>query len=188
MGYTHYYYRHEIEHNKELWDKFLADVKKVASKFQLIIVNSVDFATDSGGKQLKSTGKIKIEIGGGMGEGEPPKFTKDTIWFNGVGDDSHETLNIDRDYFPHLKEDGEYKKKQWREEKKIFECTKTAYKPYDLLVTATLTLYKYHFKDKVSIASDGDEEGFLKGVELVNKTLGYTIAAENIIMDEDDDE
>ena len=178
MGYSHYFYKKELKHSNVSWNAFLKDVKKVACRFKLAIPKSVAFITD---KEELIKGDIDIKIGDGMGEGLPPEFDEEHIWFNGVGDDSHETLHICKDDTEKLEGSmSDYYKDMWRCDKHIFGFTKTNRKPYDLLVTATLVLYKHHFKDKVEIRSDDGFDGFKEGLELVNSTLGYKIVKEDI--------
>jgi len=159
MGYTHYFRRSEKAHPQKKWDAFLEDAKRVACRFKLQIPQSIQFITDDD-KVIK--GDINIPIGDGMGEGGPPEYTKDKLWFNGVGENAHETLGIDR-------VSGE-----------DFGFTKTAHKPYDLLVTATLVLYKHHFKDKVDVSGDGGPDGFREGLDLVNETLNLKIEMDDV--------
>ena len=172
MGYTHYYYKNELVHDTEKWNKFLADVQKIASKFQLCGSNSLDFIKDD--VNVKGTGEIKIAIGDGMGDGTAATFNADEICFNGVGPESHETLTINRDDSNILtpsKQMGSYYKDNWEKDKRHFNFTKTAHKPYDLLVTAVLVLYKNHFGDTTSISGDGGVEGFDSARELIKKEL-----------------
>lgn len=61
------------------------------------------------------------------------------IMFNGVGEEGHETFLLE------LKP-------------KNFEFCKTARKPYDLLVCATLLLAEHHAPGVLEISSDGDRE------------------------------
>jgi hypothetical protein len=180
MGYTQYYYRKEIEHPQEVWDKFLADVKTVASKFKLRTSNSLQLIK---GEKLSGSGEVDVTICDGHGEGLMPEFSKEKIWFNGFGDDSHETLVILQDYSPLLKGVDAfytYKQEMWEKEGEIFECCKTAAKPYDILVTATLALYKFHFQDKVKVSGDGDVGGFASGIGLVNRYLDYNLVANEL--------
>jgi len=180
MGYSHSFYKKELTHSKKNWNAFLTDVKKVASRFKLCIPNSVAFITD---KDDLINGDIDIKIGDGMGEGLPPEFDGDHIWFNGVEDESHETLCIDRDHKAKLDDEsnmGDYYREMWESDAEIFGFTKTNRKPYDLLVTATLVLYKHHFKKKVSVKFEDGFAGFQEGLKLVNDTLGYKIVKEDI--------
>lgn len=165
MGYTHYY-SHSKTIPQDKWDAFLIEVKTVACRFKLKIPQSVQFIK---GDDSIIHGDQGIEIGDGMGDGGQPDFTKSSICFNGVGDDAHETLGIDRD-----DTGGQF-------------C-KTAKKPYDLLCTATLVLYKHHFGDNVSVGSDGGPEGFQEGLDLVNDTLKTNIRLQDIYpSDEEED-
>jgi len=180
MGYTHYFNRKELTHDKDQWNSFLKDVKKVACRFKLCIPKSIQFITDDD-KVIR--GDINISIGDGMGDRNPPEFTEEHIWFNGVGNQSCETLSINRDDSFNLKDENrmtDYYKRMWEREKHLFGFTKTAHKPYDLLVTAVLVLYKHHFKDKVEVSGDGGPEGFKEGLNLVNETLNTSIKIEDI--------
>jgi len=159
MGYTHYFRRSETKHPQKKWNAFLEDAKKVACRFKLCIPQSIQFITDDD-KIIK--GDYEIKIGDGMGEGNPPEYTKDKIRFNGVGEEAHETLGIDR-----VSDDD-------------FGFTKTAHKPYDLLVTATLVLYKHHFGKKVEVSGDGGPDGFQNGLDLVNETLKTSIQLDDV--------
>ena len=188
MGYTQYYSKKELTHDQKKWDAFLQDAKTVACRFKLTIPQSIQFITDDD-KIIK--GDIDIAIGDGMGEGGTLEFIIDSICFNGVGGDSHETLSIDRDDSYKTKEGrmADYYKEMWERDKSMFNFTKTAYKPYDLLVTAILALYKHHFGDAVSISGDGGPEGYEEGLKLVNETLKLNIKMNDIYpANEEDDE
>ena len=188
MGYTQYYSKKELTHDQTKWNAFLQDAKTVACRFILCIPQSIQFITNDD-KVIK--GDIDIAIGDGMGEGGSPEFTKDKIWFNGVGKDAHETLAIDRDDAYKLKDGGrmaDYYKDMWERDCKMFGFTKTANKPYDLLVTATLILYKHHFGDAVSISGDGGPEGYERGLDLVNETLKLKIRLQDVYPQKCDEE
>ena len=180
MGYTHYYTKKELDHSQEKWDAFIKDVKKVAALFNLRTTQSIEFIKDS---ELVENRFPHIKIGDGMGEGNEPIFSKDEVWFNGVGEESQDTMNIERVSSSKLADD--YYKKQWEMDSALFGFTKTARKPYDLLVTATLVLYRYHFGDKVEVSGDGGSEGFEEGLNLVNETLKLNIQMEDIYPMED---
>jgi len=72
-----------------------------------------------------------------------------------LGEDAYETFGIN------LEDGGK------------FDFCKTARKPYDLAVTASLVALKKHFGGEVDISSDGDEEGFIDGKKLCQSVLGY---------------
>ena len=56
-----------------------------------------------------------------------------------------------------------------------FNCCKTRYYPYDLIVVAALHLYKYHLGDAVRISSDGRAIDFDAGSQLVKKIFNYDV-------------
>jgi hypothetical protein len=77
---------------------------------------------------------------------------KETFYFNGIEDDGHETLCAIRDV-------------------PGFNFCKTARKPYDTCVTASLLLLNLVSKDDLIISSDGDREDWLDGFRLLNHAL-----------------
>ncbi len=97
----------------------------------------------------------------------------DGTWFAGRqlekrccgGDCSHETL-----YFPQV-----IVPEKWRHPKngKYFEFCKTAYKPYDLAVTAFLVVAKHHLGKQLVLTSDGDIENWQEAGVLCQIELGY---------------
>ena len=91
-----------------------------------------------------------------------PLVNYDEIWFNGKGDDGHETFVIKR----------EDKPQEWREDKEtVFGFCKTAQKPYDIYVTAVLLLAKINLEDEIQISSDGCISDWQPAVDLINKKL-----------------
>jgi hypothetical protein len=89
------------------------------------------------------------------GEGSPT-LTKKEIAFNGAApDDDHESF-----FIPLKPED--------------FEFCKTAHKPYDVVVTACLTLLAADYG--FSVSSDGDVEDWDAGVTLAERALGRSFA------------
>jgi len=73
------------------------------------------------------------------------------VWFNGRGDEGHETFVLTT----HCN-----------------EFCKTARKPYDTMVTATLIAFKLMFGDRVAVRSDGDNSDWKAGKELFEKAIG----------------
>lgn len=92
-------------------------------------------------KEVKSLLKASdIPVGNGSGdEGTSPEFTDDRIAFNGIGDDSHETAMITKDYVG-------------------FDFCKTNCKPYDSLVVEFYKLARKYTGARLS--SDGGHEVF----------------------------
>ena len=75
---------------------------------------------------------------------------------NGHGSGSYETVAIERQTETGIK----------------FNCTKTAFRPYDLPTTAVLIALKHHFPSTL-ITSDGDPKDWLDGMMLCFNTVGY---------------
>ena len=142
MGYTHYY-KIPSKMDKVRFEVLTTDVKII----------------------LESAKDLGIELANGHGEeGTEPTVTNDLIIFNGVEDDSHETLYIAR-------EDEEAK-----ENGLVFNFCKTARKPYDTIVVAVLVAVKKHFPES-EISSDGDMEEFTNG-SMPDQKGGLTLCKE----------
>lgn len=95
-----------------------------------------------------------LEIAGGDGTGEPIVNDSDII-LNGVEskDEDYETF-----YFSIVGTD--------------FSFTKTARRPYDIVVQAVLIIIKHH-SNEINVSSDGEFEEWTGAVNLVNGVLGY---------------
>lgn len=93
-------------------------------------------------------------LAGPDGEGDPIIDQEKGIAFNGKGEDSHESFILPRN----------------PSEIRNFEFTKTAYKPYDVVVTAALTIL-HHFCPSIEINSDGNPEEWEEGVKLASKVM-----------------
>ena len=92
-----------------------------------------------------------------------PVVNSKEVRFNGIGEDGHETFYVKRVDTP----------SEWASDKTVvFGFTKTAYKPYDVYVTASLLLAKLYLEDEISISSDGEIEEWQAGVRLINSTVG----------------
>ena len=140
MGYTHYW-RQKGDFSQPAWEKIVNDVKKLVEISKVPI--SKDYDTN-----------------------KPAVFDENRIWFNGVGEDGHETFGITR-------VQGEIPSYQSSPEKGRFDFCKTAYKPYDLLVCATLLVAKHHAPEIIFVASDGSWEGdWEEARDFVEENLG----------------
>jgi len=78
------------------------------------------------------------------------------ICFNGIGDGGHETFLFSR-------------------ETEEFQFCKTAFKPYDLIVTAVLSLAYSYFGDYIKITSDGGPGDWNEGVDHASRILGCKV-------------
>jgi len=144
MGYTHYWTNLTPTHNQDRWDAFITDVKKM-----FFLLNQVPFFTD-------------IKLGGCYGEDEPI-VTDDEVAFNGEID--CEDMIIRKDYSKNPVDAFK---------NFAFNFCKTRQRPYDTIVVAVLTLYKYHFEEDVRVSSDGDDDDLKEGRNLINRMFGYT--------------
>jgi hypothetical protein len=113
----------------------------------------VEFA--EGVKQLVATAQeAGIEIA-------DEEYGDDKIVFNGVGANSHETFYVSADGVD-------------------FNFCKTAQKPYDTAVTASLILAKKIFGDNIKVSSDGNWSDWESG-QLLYESV-YNIQPENILV------
>jgi hypothetical protein len=151
MGYTHYFRRDKRNVGSAwMFGNLALDAKKII-------------------EQAKSEG---IEICGPMGTGEP-EFTEAHFAFNGtqVNGFDHETF-----WWEALPEQPEWQTKHFAksdEKNDIFDFCKTAYKPYDAVVTAVLIRAKHWYGELVKIGSDGDWDGdWQEGRALYERVFG----------------
>lgn len=170
MGYTHYWtyknptialakymnqetdiYKLDYDQREEAYkglpakDKIIKRIenhikafKEIAKDVQLI----VDEARKKG-----------IVICDGSGKGNPI-ISQTNIWLNGDGSKEldHETFAFD------LFDIGRFNKIENLENDEIWSFCKTAHKPYDLVVCASLMAIKHHLKSDFKISSDGSIE------------------------------
>jgi len=83
--------------------------------------------------------------------------------FNGAGEKGHENFTLREDLREYIKE-GEG-----------FNFCKTARKPYDALVCASLILLKHYMGDFVRVTSDGEISDYNTGKEILNKFYGSSV-------------
>lgn len=94
-----------------------------------------------------------------------PEISEENIIFNGVEDDGHETFVLSPG--------------------KGFSFCKTAYKPYDVVVTAILALADHY--NICSVSSDGNKDDWQAGVDLVFQATGIKVRCPmNEQVDEED--
>ena len=141
MGYTHYWTQTR-DFTREEWSQIVEDFEALLKDVQH--VQGIPLAN---------------------GEGDPgtsPEITDEKIWFNGAGDDSHETFCLNRVRPP---------KESWQRRRGGDFC-KTARKPYDLAVTVALC-YLATVTDPIShpVSSDGHGRDFLDGLEEARRAL-----------------
>ena len=136
MGYTHYYEYSPEAITPEQAYSLCMDVKT------LIEASDVPVVGWDGEKMT-----------------EPEVNPEGRIAFNGVGADAHESFVIDFTAPQKPEQDdryGAYAYEQFiRLGRRRWQCCKTARKPYDEIVTATLLAAKERLGDQFDVSSDG---------------------------------
>lgn len=189
MGYTHYYKRPQRLESR----RFAALVKDT----QIILESVKDYGVLLAGadgegspiadaKQIAFNGLIKCghEVNPNIvipwpsdGAGGVAQHGEDAIsgeWFAGAqistrvcnGDCSYESFIIERILKP----------ERWQQPDEngfLWNFCKTAYRPYDLAVTAVLVAAKHHFGELFHVSSDGDDDLWWDAKLLCFGRLGY---------------
>lgn len=136
MGYTHYFYQPLEDLNISNWEKMVLDFYKVLPEFYDIL----DHETGQ---------KLEADM--------------DNIFFNGIGEESHETFILSR------KPDKTYISS---EDTEVFNFCKTARKDYDIAVCCSLIIAKKHFPE-IRVSSDGGKKEWLEACVLCQNILNY---------------
>lgn len=131
MGYTHYWRQHQPA-TPEQWDAICTDFRR------------------AGGAALNQNDPFPIQFQDD--NPVPPFISTEVIEFNGIGEDGHETMILERRGRP-------------------FEFCKTAQKPYDRAVIALLLIAYKHAPLVWEISSDGDASDWQPTRDWLN-TLG----------------
>lgn len=170
MGYTHYWtyknptialakymnqesdiYKLDYDQREDAY-KSLPDKNKIIKRIENHVTAFKAIAKDV---QLivDEARKKGIVICGGLGEGEP-NISQTNIWLNGDGskDLDHETFAVD------LFDIGRFNTIEKLKNDEIWAFCKTAHKPYDLVVCASLMAIKHHLKSDFEVSSDGSIE------------------------------
>ena len=148
MGYTHYTYRPvKNAGSAYFYGKLALDAKKLC-----------DYANANG---------IRIRNGEGLGE---PEFTEFSFSINGDAEAFDEGRDLAHETF-HWS--GIPNQSEWRkDDPDFFEFCKTAYKPYDAVVTAILIRAKVIYGSCVRISSDGEWHEWQAGRDLYETVFG----------------
>jgi hypothetical protein len=104
-------------------------------------------------EQIVAIAQSELEIGIGDGHGykdTKPDFGEAHFALNGLGDDAHETFYIQGDV------NG-------------FTFCKTAQKPYDVVVTAILSLCEHYTDGTFGVSSDGEPSDWKAGLKLARR-------------------
>lgn len=173
MGYTHYWYRKKKAFEPATFAKFVEDCQKIAKASEIPLASW----NGKGEPEFDPTG---VAFNGREDCGHKardlgivwPKQPGQNSWLAGAmlerrecdGDCSHESFHIDVD----VGEDV-YK----TDEDEYFAFTKTAFKPYDVVVTGCLIVLDHYFKDQVRVSSDGGDREWEDARRLCQHVLGY---------------
>ena len=194
MGYTHYYYISSY-YKQEAWDSLLKDVKKllllpIPKVYACGVIGKND---DYAWYDIKNLGELINQKGSqAITKSELdslPYYNIDEkeISFNGVGELAHEQFQLYQRMPPDVFERQEEFAKRNRVPPGIndkggttmlhpyFECTKTARKPYDIVVQCCLMLAKKHLDKGISISSDGGKEDWLYAIDIIERSFGYKV-------------
>ncbi len=189
MGYTHYWKR-EKEIDQKDFVNIVDDFRRILPKIQEAGV----ILADGHGQGQPVISYDRVWFNGSSKCGHPKNeaitipwptknaggianpFIEDAQkghWFAGAeiekrvcdGDCSYEIFLFDRilnlsDYSE--PENGRY-----------FDCTKTAFRPYDLAVITFLIIAKHYLKEKIKVSSDGEDCHWFDGKMLCQMELGY---------------
>ena len=138
MGYTHYWTINQNQISPESWFGFIQEFSEIEAKFH----EKLDHTTDQ---------KYRID--------------SESIIFNGIGEQGHETFTMNR---------KNPMEESYTGENEYFDFCKTARKEYDIAVCCALIIAKKHFGDIIRVSSDGqDQDGWGKAKELCQETLKY---------------
>ena len=138
MGYTHYWTINQNQISPESWFGFMQEFSEIEAKFH----EKLDHTTDQ---------KYRID--------------SESIIFNGIGEQGHETFTMNR---------KNPMEESYTGENEYFNFCKTARKEYDIAVCCALIIAKKYFGDIIKVSSDGeDEDGWDKAKELCQETLKY---------------
>ena len=97
--------------------------------------------------------KSGVDLANGHGDvGTKPTFDTETVRFNGLGEDAHETFVVRREHTG-------------------FKFCKTQRKPYDVVVTACLICLQSCLRDDVQVSSDGEWEDWKEGMNLFKEVF-----------------
>ena len=198
MGYTHYW-RREKEIDQKDFVNIVDDFRKVLPK----ILEAGVILADGHGKGEPVITYERVVFNGACKCGHPkneaisiPWPTKDAggvanpfkedaqrgHWFAGAeiekrvcdGDCSYETFSFERICQPPT----------WAEPENglFFDCTKTAFRPYDLAVITFFIIAKHYLKGRIKVSSDGTDSHWFDGKLLCQVELGYGL---NFVMAEE---
>jgi hypothetical protein len=105
---------------------------------------------------------------------ESPVVSRDAIHFNGAGEANadHETFRVERGL-----DESHWSFKQ---DKEVFNCTKTNYKPYDVMVCASLLALLERAPGAWRVSSDGSAREWVAAARFAAHALGRPMRLEDV--------
>lgn len=191
MGYTHYWYRQKAIGPKT-YAKIVQDFRRLLPTLEEWGIHlaggfgegepHIDEAevwfngNQNCGHPQDQAVVIPWPTDKGYGVASQREDVKAGTWFAGTllskrccnGDCSYETF-----YFPRVVDPREW---QQPENGFLFSCCKTAFRPYDVAVTAFLVIAKHHLGDRLRVHSDGEEPHWQDAKWLCELELGYGLS------------
>ncbi len=158
MGLTHYW-RRPRELERGLFRCFVRDVA--------VLLGHLPPCTDTVGGFYKER---PLLVRGPWGT-DAPLLSDHGVGFNGdaARGFEHEAFDLARVYYPAPWETPDLSGR-------FFSFCKTARKPYDLAVTASLLLLQRHFGSTVQVTSDGTPQEWEPALSLVTQIFGPDLA------------
>lgn len=187
MGYTHYWYR-----EKNILKRTM---QAIVTDFGRIVLALNDAGVKLAGPLGKDAPEVLLDCVAFNGQencGHPKNseitipwptdsakgighnlLAPDGTWFAGTllatracnGDCSYESFVFERLFRPDFP--------QQNERGLNFVFCKTAFRPYDLAVTAFLIVAKHHLKGRLDVSSDGEDQHWEDARQLCQAFLGY---------------
>lgn len=168
MGYTHYW-RRPLLLEAARFKAWAEDVRKIVAATDGKPINYTGYSYDSAAdKVIKHEEIVPLRIVGWDGDGGEPEISDTLVSFNGEGDYSHETFHVEQQMS--LERWDVPDARGW-----YFAFCKTARKPYDVVVTASLIRLAYHFPEGVEVSSDGTVGEWEDGRQLCEELFGFAV-------------
>lgn len=164
MGYTHYW-KKTARIDDATWIKIITDVKELYG-------NMPTHSDNAGGGYYSDT---TLALGGCFSY-EKPQFGKKQILFNGSNGNKRVKKNNEWQDDDDSR-DFNHETFLLNQEAEDFTFCKTASKPYDLMVCASLIVAKHH-SESFSFSSDGVVKDWTPAIDFVKDVLGYTVDVE----------
>lgn len=172
MGYTHYYSQKRSMSENE-FEEYGRDVQRLIAVLPAT-VSSFNALYGWGGYESGGGGYGIEALGVAHDDPGKPIVSPEAIHFNGSGADDadHETFRVERGL-----DESHWSFKQ---DKEVFGCTKTNYKPYDVMVCAALLALLDRAPDAWRVSSDGSARDWVAAARFASHALGRSMRLEQV--------